>query len=229
MVFMKKLLIFGTLFLSLVLASCRTEMPEMPWSEYEVSGVTIKVRPASRESLIAKYGNPKAVMNPLLDYPSLLQQRRLFVLDVEISTPDVGIELITRETTLVYVSGDMKIPVLLDPETKALDAKELQKAWNLYLDPEYRFDIPEMVRKTNKALPGNLVAKPGQPAEGYLVFLRRFPKAGTAELSLAVKASNGDTGTIPISIEIPDFSKDKNAEVQENTGIFEETPEDQEE
>ena len=225
---MKKLLIIGALLLPLALASCRTEMPEMPWTEHDVSGIQIKVRPASRDSLIAKYGNPTAVMNPLVDYPSLLQQRKLFVLDVEFSAPpEMEIELITRETTLVYTSEDMKLQPLFDPETRALDAKHLQDAWTVYLENHEHYKIPEMMNKTYNALPGNLVARPGEPAKGYLVFLRRFPESGTAELSLAFKASNGDTGAIPLTIEIPDMTdKDKNAEIQENTGIFDETEQD---
>ena len=223
---MKKLLIVGALLLPLLIfVSCRTNMPELPWTEYEVSGIEIKVRPASRDSLIEKYGVPTAVMNPFLDYPSLLQQRKLFVLDVEISTPEVEIELITRETTLVYTSEDMKIKPIFDPETRALDAKHLQEEWTLYLQDGKTHLIQEMVYKTKKALPGNLVARPGEPARGYLVFLRRFPKAGTAELSLALKSSNGDTGTIPISIVIPDLHKDEHAEVRDNTGIFEDIEE----
>ena len=219
--FMKKLLIIGALLLSLLAASCQTARPEMPWTEYEVSGIVIKVRPASRDSLVRKYGNPTtSVMNPFLDYPSLIQQRKLFVLEVEMSSPEVEIELITRETTLVYASENMKIKPLFDPETRALDAEHLQEEWEKYISEGEKHKIPELRNKALDALPGNLVASPGKPAKGYLVFLRRFPKSGTAELSLALKSANGDTGSIPISIEIPDLNKDKNAEVQENTGIF---------
>ncbi len=217
--FMKKLLIIGALLLSLLAASCQTAIPEMPWTEYEVSGIVLKVRPASRESLIEKYGNPNTVMNPLLDYPSLIQQRKLFVLEVEMSSPEVEIELITRETTLVYTS-EKKSKNIFNPETQALDAKHLQDEWLVYMENYEHSKIPEMTYKTYDALPGNLVAKPGEPAKGYLVFLRRFPTSGTAELSLALKSANGDTGSIPISIEIPDLNKNKKTEVQENTGIF---------
>ncbi len=72
-----------------------------------------------------------------------------------------------------------------------------------------------MVWKTLDALPGNLVAGPGKPATGYLVFLRRFPKYGIANLSLSLRSSNGDTGVIPMEIEII------NPDDKTNTGIFE--------
>ena len=215
--------VFRGLFLVIMLSSCRTRIPVLPWNEQAVSGITIKVRPASRESLEARYGKPPYAVNPLLDYPSLVQQRKLMVFDVLIESEEVEVELITPESTLIYVNPDTRIPMIFDPETTALDAEALEYAWTLYYDPDRSGDIPTMVNKTRDALPGNLISKPGEPAAGYLVFLRRFPKSGTAHLKLSLRTSRGDTGTVSMDIVIPDTSK-------KNTGIFEEDePEEKEE
>ena len=199
--------------LAVFISSCRTYIPVLPWTEEKVSSIVIKVRPASRESLEDKFGRPSFTVNPLLDYPSLLQQRRLVVFDIVIESPEVTVEAVTDETTLIFVNPDAKIPMLFDPETKALDAEGLEKEWAVYYDPDRLDDLPALGYKARKALPGNLTAGPGKPAEGYLVFLRRFPKSGTARLKLALRTAEGDRGTVKMDIVIPDTRKN-------NTGIF---------
>ena len=203
----------GGFILAALFPSCRTYIPVLPWTEHEVSEIIIKVRPASRESLEAEFGRPPFAVNPLLDYPSVLQQRRLVVFDISIESPQVEVEVVTEETTLIFVNPDAKMPTLFDPETRALDAEGLEREWTIYYDPDRRSDLPTLVNRTRDALPGNLIARPGEPAEGYLVFLRRFPKSGTAQLSLALRTPEGDSGTVNMDIVIPDTRK-------KNTGIF---------
>lgn len=195
------------------LSSCLTNMPELPWNGEEISDITIRVRPASRESLEARYGRPPAAANPLLDYPNLVPPRRLMVFDVHIESETVEVELVTRETILVFMDPDAAIPLLFSPRNRAMDAEALEDAWRIYYEIDRPGDMPKLVNRTRDALPGNLIARPGEPAEGYLVFLRRFPKSGTAQLSLALRTPEGDSGTVNMDIVIPDTRK-------KNTGIF---------
>ena len=190
-----------------------------------MSGIKVSVRPASRDDLVKRFGNPASVMNPLVDYPSLVSQLKLMVLDVAIESPEYAVELVTRQTTLTFEGS--KPGFFSSAESKALDEAALQEAWKTYIDGTTQ--MPEMMLKTRKALPGNLTAKPGTAASGYLVFLDRFPKSGTAVLSLALKASNGDTGVIPLRItfsapgDAPTgiFARPE-AKPQGNSGIFSE-------
>ena len=194
-------------------SSCLTAIPELPWDEHKVSDITIRVRPASRESLENRYGRPPAAVNPLLDYPSIIPPRRLMVFDVYIESETAEVELVTRQTTLVFRNPNSRIPIIFSPETRAMDADELEDAWRDYYEIDRTGDIPMLVNRARDALPGNLIAKPGKPAEGYLVFLRRFPKSGTARLNLALRTPDGDRGTVEMDIVIPDTRKN-------NTGIF---------
>ena len=199
--------------LTALLASCATEMPSQPWTHLVASGIKISARPASYEDLVRNYGNPSSAMNPLVDYPSLVSQLRLLVFDVTIESPEHDVELITRQTTCAFIGA--KDSPLAPAELRALDAQDLQEAWREHVDGSSK--MPELVFKSNKALPGDLRASPGKPASGYLVFLGYFPKGGTAVLSLAMRSSAGDAGDVKLRVELPDLDKKK------ATGIFSQT------
>jgi hypothetical protein len=201
--------IIPILFLAALVSSCVTSAPPQPWTTYSVSGIKIDVRPAARADLVKRFGNPSSAMNPFVDYPARLSGQSLLVFEVAIESPDYRVELINRQTTVAFEGA--KDSYFTPAQVKALDAKALQDAWKVYIDGTSQ--VPELLAKTQKALPGNIVARPGIPASGYLVFLNKFPKGGTAVLSLAMEASNGDTGVIPLRVEIPEPGK-------KNTGIF---------
>ncbi len=216
--------------LAALLSSCASAgLPPQPWTTHEVSGISIQVRPAARSDLVKRFGSPSSVLNPMVDYPSLVSQQRLYVFEVTIESPEYRVELVTRQTELAF--EDFRGGFLSPAKARALDARGLQEAWMAYIAGTSQ--IVEMEQKTRKALPGNLLARPGAPASGYLVFLHNFPKSGTAVLSLFLRASNGDTGVVPLRVEIPEpgrkstgiFARQEPAPAPPEAGIFGAPPE----
>lgn len=212
--------------LAVLFSSCVTEPPPASWTGFSVSGIDIRVRPASRESLEKRYGASSQGMNPLLDYSSLFSQKRLLVFEMIVESTEYAVELVTRQTTIDFEG--MK-PGLFAGDDRALDEELLREAWEGFLKIDNVSNIPEMEREVHDALPGNLKARPGEPASGYLVFLNRFPKYGVVHLSLLLRASNGDTGTVSIRVEIEEPGKPRKStgifapeegDKPENTGIF---------
>ena len=76
--------------------------PLQPWTEHTVSGITILLRPATRESLEQIPGSPPGDLNPLLDYPAILTGQKFLVLETRINSPQHGVQMVTNKTTLAF-------------------------------------------------------------------------------------------------------------------------------
>ena len=198
-------------FVSFVFTSCLTKPPvaDMPLITQKAADLTIKLQPLDYDTLKELYGsNRRDKLNPFIDYPGQIPQRRIVVFDAEFST-EVSTILVTLRDITLAIDGQMG---------KAASVEYLVQLWDLYIkNTAFSNTIPGKARKT--MLPREFTVIPGEPVNGYLVFAEPYPKTGgDGLLRIPVATETGDKGTIEIEISFQDPEAD--SEVNENSGIF---------
>ncbi len=193
------------------LSGCLTRPPQvqLPVITEKTADLTITLKPLSYDELKERHGsNRRDKLNPFIDYPGQVPQRRIIVFDAEFST---------EESTILFNIRDIKLAIG-DETGKAASIEYLIRLWDVYNNKTaFSKTIPDKARRY--MLPREFTVKPGENIAGYLVFAEPFPKiGGEGLLTIPVTTDSGDTGTIEIKI---DFDSNEGTEEEtENTGIF---------
>ncbi len=201
-------------FISFIFTSCLTKPPvaSMPLITQKAADLTIKLQPMDYDTLKELHGsNRRDKLNPFIDYPGQVPQRRIVVFEAEFSTEVSTILVTLRDITLA-----------IDGQTgKAASVEYLIQLWDVYIkNTAYSNTIPGKARKT--MLPREFTVIPGEPVNGYLVFAEPYPKTGgDGLLRIPVATDSGDKGTIEIEISFQDPNTDP--DIIENSGIFNES------
>ena len=199
------------LFFSSFFTGCLTKPPEanLPLITQKAADLTITLRPLSYDTLKERHGsNRRDKLNPFIDYPGQVPQRRIVVFEAEFST---------EVSTILVNIRDIKLAI--DDKTgKAASVEYLTQLWNVYIQKTaYSNTIPSKARRT--MLPREFTIIPGEPVSGYLVFAEPYPKTGgKGLLSIPMATPGGDRGTIEIEIDFE--GPDTKTEPEESTGIF---------
>lgn len=195
------------------LSSCLTQAPKssIPTITKQAADLTITLHPLDYDALRELHGSnrqPDKKVNPYIDYPGQIPQRRIVVFDTEFKTETSTIMINIREIELA-IGGRMG---------KAASVAYLTRLWESYIDDTpYVNTIPDVARRT--MLPREIVVTPGENVSGYLVFAEPFPKdGGEGLLTIPVSADTGDKGVIEIEINFED--PEAGVHQEKNTGIF---------
>ena len=198
--------------LAFVFSGCLTQAPVSDSQEIVIKAadLTITLDPVNYDDLRERHGsNRRQWLNPYIDFPGQVPQRRIVVFDAVFETDLTNVDVKIRAIKLA-IGGQVG---------NAASAEYLNNLWKGYIrETAWEATIPAVTRRT--MLPREFSVKPGEPAIGYLVFAERYPKeGGEGLLEIPVSTDKGDRGVLEHLM----FFTEKGIDVEvaeENTGIF---------
>jgi len=204
--------ILFTALLALSLSGCLTKAPmvDVPEIVIKAADLTITLDPLSYDELKERHGsNRRQRLNPYIDFPGQIPQRRIVVFDTVFETSVSNVDVAIREIKL-SVSGQVG---------NAASVEYLNNLWRGYIrGTPWEATIPAVTRRT--MLPREFSVTPGEPVIGYLVFAERYPKeGGLGLLEIPVITDKGDRGTLEYEMYFTEKGIDADAP-ETNTGIF---------
>lgn len=213
---MKKLrlpLVLSSMLLILMLLSgCVTKAPVADSRPiiHQTADLTITLRPLSYDVLKERHGsNHPDKINPFIDYPGQIPQRRIVVFEATFET-EVSTIIVDLKQVKLTMGGS---------GGNAASQDYLIRLWENYIrNSAFQNTIPYKSRKF--VLPGDFTITPGAPVQGYLVFAEPYPKEGGEGLiSMTVSTDSGDTGELEIPLAFTEHGISDDTE-DLNTGIF---------
>ena len=201
----------------LSLTGCLTQAPLVEAQQIVIKSadLTITLEPVGYDELRERHGsNVRQRLNPYIDFPGQIPQRRIVVFDAVFETSLSNINVQVREIKL-GIGGQVG---------NAASVEYLNNLWKGYIkETPWEATIPAVTRRT--MLPREFSVLPGEPAIGYLVFAERYPKEGGAGLlEIPVITDKGDRGTLEYEMYFTENGIDAEAP-EANTGIFAQTEE----
>lgn len=198
--------------LTITFSGCLTRAPVVDSPEIVITAadLTITLKPLGYDTLKELHGsNRRQWLNPYIDFPGQIPQRRIVVFEARLETEVSSVNIFIRDIKL-GIGGQVG---------KAASVEYLNNLWlGTIRNTAWEATIPAVTRRT--MLPREFVVKPGESAEGYLVFAERYPKeGGAALLEIPVSTDDGDRGVLEYEMFFTEEGIDTEV-VEANTGIF---------
>ena len=153
--------------------------------------VTIQITPLNYDELKELHGsNRRQKLNPFIDYPGQIPQRRIVVFKTEFLAKESTIQVNIKDTSL-------KIG---EKQGRGITPEYMHQLWKVYIaNSPYVNIIPNKAKKY--MLPRDFVFSPESPQTGYLVFAEPYPKeGGKSILTIPVSTPEGDQGVFEFEL-----------------------------